>query len=50
MGWVHCIGIGLVLGIVFGIALHSYALGIVIGVGFGVALCLAQRWRTGRGG
>jgi hypothetical protein len=43
--WVLCIGLGLALGIVFGVALHSYALGVVIGVGFGVALCLVGKRR-----
>ncbi len=40
-----CIGIGLVLGIVFGVALHSYALGIVIGIAAGVLLCFVWRRR-----
>jgi len=43
--WARCIGIGLAVGIVFGVALHSYALGIVIGVGFGAGLCLVSKRR-----
>jgi hypothetical protein len=40
-----CIGIGLALGIVCGVVLHSYALGIIIGVAVGVVLCLVWRRR-----
>jgi hypothetical protein len=40
-----CIGIGLTLGFVFGVALHSYALGLLIGVATGLAICLVQRRR-----
>jgi galactitol-specific phosphotransferase system IIC component len=43
--WARCIGIGLVLGVVIGVALHSYTLGIIIGVGFGAALCLVSKRR-----
>ena len=46
MSWARCIGLGLALGIVVGVALHNYALGIIIGVGFGVALCLVQKRRA----
>jgi hypothetical protein len=45
-GWARCIAIGLTLGIVVGVALHSYVLGIAIGVGFGAALCLVQKRRA----
>jgi hypothetical protein len=38
-----CVGIGVALGIVFGIALQSYALGIAIGVAFGLSLCFLRR-------
>jgi hypothetical protein len=43
-----CIGIGLALGIVFGVALHSYGLGILIGLALGGLICLAQRRRRTR--
>jgi hypothetical protein len=38
-----CVGIGLALGIVFGVTLQSYALGIAIGVAFGLSLCFLRR-------
>jgi hypothetical protein len=44
-GWARCIALGFAVGIVFGIALHSYLLGIVIGVLFGVGLCLVSKRR-----
>jgi F0F1-type ATP synthase assembly protein I len=44
-GWSRCIGIGAALGIVLGVALHSYALGFIIGIGFGAGLCLVQKRR-----
>jgi hypothetical protein len=37
-----CIGIGLALGLVFGLALHSYGLGIIIGVAIGGLICLVR--------
>ena len=40
--WARCVCIGFALGIIFGVALHSYALGLVIGVAFGAAACLVQ--------
>jgi hypothetical protein len=42
-----CIGIGLALGLIFGVALHSYGLGILIGLAIGGGLCLIQRRRRG---
>lgn len=44
--WPRCIGIGLALGIVIGVALHNYPLGIIIGVGFGAVLRLVQQRRA----
>ena len=44
-----CIGIGLALGLIFGVALHSYGLGILIGLAIGGGLCLIQRRRQGGG-
>jgi hypothetical protein len=44
-----CIGIGLALGLVFGVALHSYGLGIIIGVAIGGLICLFQRRRRSGG-
>ena len=41
-----CIGVGLALGIVFGVALHSYVFGIVIGVAVGLLLCFVWRRRV----
>lgn len=40
-----CIGIGLALGIVFGLALHSYGLGIIIGLVIGLLIYLFQNRR-----
>jgi hypothetical protein len=40
-----CIGIGLALGIVLGVAVSSYALGIVIGLVAGALPCVVQRRR-----
>ncbi len=42
-----CIGIGLALGIVFGVALHSYAFGILIGIVISAGLCLVRARRQG---
>jgi hypothetical protein len=44
-----CIGIGLALGLIFGVALHSYGLGVIIGVAIGALICLIQRRRQGSG-
>jgi hypothetical protein len=44
-----CIGIGLALGLIFGVALHSYGLGMLIGLAIGGGLCLMQRRRQGGG-
>jgi len=44
-----CIGIGLALGLIFGVALHSYGLGILIGVAIGLGICAVQRRRQGGG-
>jgi len=41
----RCIGIGLALGIVSGVVLHSYALGIIIGVAVGLLICFVWRPR-----
>jgi hypothetical protein len=49
MDTAKCIGIGLALGLVFGVALHSYGLGIIIGVAIGALICLFQRRRQGGG-
>jgi hypothetical protein len=49
MDTAKCIGIGLALGIVFGVALHSYGLGILIGLAIGGLICLVQRRRRGGG-
>jgi len=43
--WARCIGIGLAIGIVVGIALHSYLLGIVFGVLTGAGICLVSKRR-----
>jgi hypothetical protein len=40
-----CIGIGLALGLVVGVALHSYGLGIIIGVVIGALIWLVQNRR-----
>ena len=45
MNTATCIGVGLALGIVSGVALHSYVLGIVIGVAAGLLLCFIWRRR-----
>ena len=42
-----CIGIGVALGIVFGVTLHSYALGILVGIVIGAGLCLVRARRQG---
>jgi hypothetical protein len=42
-----CIGIGLALGLVFGVALHSYGLGIIIGVAIGLGICFVRAKRAG---
>ena len=42
-----CIGIGLALGLIFGVALHSYGLGILIGLAIGGLICVVQRRRSG---
>ena len=39
-------GIGIALGIVFGVALHNYPLGLLLGVGFGAAMRLVQQRRA----
>jgi hypothetical protein len=44
-----CIGIGLALGLIFGVALHSYGLGILIGLGIGGLICLVQKRRQSDG-
>jgi hypothetical protein len=43
-----CIGIGLALGIVFGVAFHSYGLRIGIGIAIGLGIWFFQRRRGGR--
>ena len=40
-----CIGIGLALGLIFGVALHSYGLGILIGLAIGGGIWLVQKRR-----
>jgi hypothetical protein len=45
MTMARCIGLGVALGIVFGVALHNYALGHVIGIAAGVLICLVRRRR-----
>jgi hypothetical protein len=44
-----CIGIGLALGIMFGVALHSYGLGILIGLTIGALICFVQARRRSGG-
>ena len=44
--WARCIGIGLALGIVFGVVLHSYLIGIALGLGTGAAMRLVQQRRA----
>ena len=44
-----CIGIGLALGIVFGVAFHSCGLGIGIGIAIGLGIWFVQRRRGGGG-
>ena len=40
-----CIGIGLALGLIFGVALHSYGLGILMGIAVGLGIYALQRRR-----
>ena len=40
-----CIGIGLALGLIFGVALHSYGLGILIGIAIGLGIYAVRRRR-----
>ena len=44
-----CIGIGLALGLIFGVALHSYGFGILIGLAIGGGIYLIQRRRQSGG-
>jgi len=39
------IGIGIALGLVFGVALHNFALGILIGVAIGAAFAAYAKWK-----
>jgi hypothetical protein len=43
-----CIGIGLALGLIFGVATHSYGLGILIGLAIGGGIWLVQERRQGQ--
>jgi hypothetical protein len=44
-----CIGIGLALGLIVGVATHSYGLGILIGLAIGGGIWLVQQRRQGGG-
>jgi hypothetical protein len=41
------IGLGFVLGIIFGVAIHNFALGIVIGIALGAGLTAYTRRSSG---
>jgi len=45
MSWARCIGIGLALGIVLGVAIRGYALALVIAVLSGAAMGFVQKRR-----
>ena len=44
-----CIGIGLALGLIFGVATHSYGFGILIGLAIGGGIWFVQQRRQGGG-
>jgi hypothetical protein len=43
------IGLGLAVGVIFGVALHNFALGLVIGVALGIGLCAYLKGTAPRG-
>jgi hypothetical protein len=49
MGIKKALGLGFVLGIIFGVAIHNFALGIVIGIALGAGLTAYTRRSSGPG-